>query len=213
MSQVRTLFAQLLAHRLLNDDAENNAIVGAFADALADVFEPLGLIAYGDEEARLDGARVMTDPAVAPLWALPHAAMYVGAKLPGRLPGEADADYLARARDAVVYPRGIRRGTHEAIHRAVRPHLTGTKTVIISDSYGGAYDIYVRTQTAETPDPAAVLQVLEGDYVSGGASGAIRAELALTYVVADYPAWPEGDVSWSAVAEGVTWSNVHAEDV
>jgi hypothetical protein len=213
VSHVADLFSGFLAHRKVDGDFENNAIVDALAGGLADAFERLGLIAFGDDEAGIDGARVLRDPRVAPLWALAHAALYVGAKMPGRMAGESDDDYLARARDAVAYPLGIRRGTHEAVRRAIAPLLTGTKTIIIEDSFGGPYDLYVRTQTAETPDPAQVQRLLEGDFVSGGQQGAIRAELKLSYVTADYPAWPEGERTWSAVANGVTWSNVTRGDV
>lgn len=239
MSHVADLFASLLEHRKVDGDAVNNAIVDALALALADAFERLGAIAFGIEAQpgydmsgtygegtyglalyapvpdtdAVDGSRVLRDPSVAPLWALAHAAMYVGAKLPGRMPGESDYDYLMRARDVAAYPFGIRRGTHEAVRRAIKAHLTGTQTVIIEDNYGSPYDIYVRTQADETPDPVLVQRLLEGDFVSGGQPGAIRAELSLTYVTADYPAWPEGERAWDAVADGVTWSNVHREDI
>lgn len=206
-------FAELLAHRRIEDDAENNAIVDALALAFADAFDRLGLVAFGDPEADLDGGRIVTDPEVAPLWALPHAALYTGAALPTRLADEDDASYTARARDAAVYPLGIRRGTHEAIRRRIQPYLEGAKTVFIADAYSGPYRIFVRTLIGETPDPALVEKVLVGDYVSGGEPGAIRAELVATYVAADYVAWPEATLRWTDVADGVTWANATREDL
>lgn len=210
---VTSRFEDLLAHRKIEGDDENNAIVDALALALGDVFARFGLIAFGDAEAGIEGSRILRDPTVAPLWALPHAALYVGAKLPGRLVGESDADYTARARDAAVYPFGLRRGTHEAVRRRIRAHLTGTQQVFISDNFGDDYGIYVRTLPDETPDPALIERLLEGDFVSGGEPGAIRAELALTYIADESPAWAEATVTWAAVDPAVTWANVRREDV
>jgi hypothetical protein len=214
VSYAHDLFAGLLAHRHIDGDDENNAIVDALALALGDVFEPLVLLAFGDESQGIAGmGRVLRDPAVAPLWALPHAALYVGARLPGRKAGESDQEYTARARDAAVYPFGLHRGTHEAIRRAINPYLTGNKTVFISDNYGGPYELYVRTLTEETPDPAMVERVLAGGFVSGSDPGAIRAELVLTYEAADYAAWLEATRRWSELGAGLQWSNVTREDL
>lgn len=213
MTATHDRFGELLEHRKVEGDAENNAIVDAIALALGDSFDRLGLIAFGDEEAGVEGARILRDPSVAPLWALPHASMYTGAKLPGRRAGESDEEYLERARDAAVYPLGILRGTHEAVRRAIQPLLTGTKTVIIADNYGDEYGILVRTMTEETPDPALVERTLQGDYVSGGQPEAIRAELVLTYTASDFVRWAEATRTWAAVDADVTWATVTREDL
>lgn len=211
MSVAADRLTSLLDHRRVDGDDESNAILDAIIGAVADGMARLGLVAYGEDG--ISGERFLRDPSVAPLWALAHAALYVGAKLPGRMSGESDENYTARARDAAVYPFGIRRGTHEAVRRALAPYLTGTKTVYISDTYGGPYDVFVRTLPGETPDPALAERVLEGDFVSGGTPGAIRAEQNLVYVAADGVTWLEATSSWSAVADGVTWANLNLGDV
>ena len=213
MSHIGDMFADLLTHRRIDGDAENNAIVDAFALALGDVFDRLGHVAFGDPEQGVRGEQILRDPAVAPLWALAHAALYTGAKLPTRLAEETDEQYVARARDASVYPLGIRRGTHEAIRRAIQSELTGTKAVYIADDFGTDYDLYVRTLIEETPDPARVERLLAGDFVSGGERGAIRAELILTYETSAAVAWAEATLTWGQIADGVTWSTATVEDV
>lgn len=214
MAVVADRLRTLLAHRYVDGDDENNAILDGIVDGIADAMDRLGVVAFGDDVAGVPAGRALSDPSVAPIWALPHAAMYTGAiPLPGRMAGESEEDWLARARDAAVYPLGIKRGTHEAVRRTVEPLLTGSKQVFIADDYGGDYDLLVRTIIAETPDPAAVEKALAGDYVSGGARGAIRAELVLTYVTADYPTFAEATLAFSAVPNGVTAENVTREDV
>lgn len=126
---------------------------------------------------------------------------------------ESDDDYLARARDAVVYPLGIKRGTHEAILRVVQPLLTGTKTVIIEDGYITPYGILVRTIASETPDPVAVQAAIEGDYVSSGRRGAMRAELVLTYLTDDVVTFGEADDNFTDLDPSVTALNVTRSDV
>jgi hypothetical protein len=210
MPTVTERLTDLLAHRrtgITESDAILDALIGAFGDAL----ERVGLVAFGDET--VSGVRYLRDPSVAHAWALRHAAMYVGAFLPGRAAGETEEAWLARARDAAVYPLGMKRGSHEAILRAVRPLLTGSKSVFITDTGGDPYEIQVRTVTSETPDPAAVQAAIEGDYVSGGRRGAIRAELVLDYVVSDVPTFAEATLRFDEVADGVTAENVTREDV
>lgn len=212
-SPVAERFAELLEHRRIDGDDTNNAIVDAIGAALGDVFEPLGLIGYGDEDAGFGPVQVLRDPTVATRDTLAHAALYTGATpLPGRRVGESDDDYLARARDAAVYPLGIKRGTVEAVKRAAQPLLTGTKSVVVAGVPGNPYQLYVRTRAAETPDPAAVRHAIEGDYVSGGARGTMRAELELLYFSSDSAAWLEATLSWSAAA-GVTWDTATLEAV
>jgi hypothetical protein len=140
--------------------------------------------------------------------------MYTGTiPLPGRSSTETDDAYLARVRQAAVYPLGPKRGTHEAIRRTVMPLLTGTQSVFIADDYGGDYDVLIRTITSETPDPAAVATAITGGYVSGGPRGAIRAELIVTYLTADSVTFAEATRRLNAVAAGVTTTNVTRGDV
>lgn len=202
----------LLEHRRTGE-LENDAILDSLAGAIGDAAGRVGLVGYGDPAQEVDGGRVLRDTRVAPLWALAHAALYVGARLPGRKAGETEDEYLTRARDAVVYPLGIRRGTHEAVRRTLQPFLTGTKSVYIGEDPNDPYAIVVRTENTETPDPAAARQALEGSFVSGGVPGAIRAELVLQYVTSAFATWIEGTRTYAATAATVTWANVTREDV
>lgn len=191
-------------------DPENDAILDAILGGIADAAERLGVIAFGTDE--IPPGRALSDPSVAPAWALAHAAQYTGAILPGRSAGESEEAWLERARSVAVYPGGIKRGTEEAVRRAAEPYLTGTKTVAISYT-GNPYEIVVRTITGETPDPAAVQLALEGDFVSGGRRGAIGAQQKLTYQVSDVPAFSEATLRFNEVADGVTADNVTLGDV
>lgn len=199
----------LLSSRYI--DAVSDPLLDALLGAVADAADRLGLVAFGSDT--VPPGRALDDPSVAPDWALPHAALYTsGGLLPGKKAGESQADWLARARDAAVYPLGILRGTDEAIVRVVQPLLTGTKSVFISVG-GDPYHLVVRTITSETPDAAAVQAAIEGSYVSGGARGAMRAELALTYTVSDTPTFSEATRTYSAVSTTVTGTNVTRGDV
>lgn len=201
----------LLASRYIDDDPENNAVLDALIGSVAEAADRLGIIAFGTDE--IPPGQALSNPAVAPDWALPHAGLYTGGVMPGRLAGETDEDYLARARDALVYPLGIKRGTEEAVRRVTEPLLTGTRSVFISYSGGDPYLVAVRTITSETPDAAAVQAAIEGSYYSGGKRGAIRAELHLSYVVSDDPTFAEATLRFSDVPNGITAQNVTRDDV
>lgn len=176
----------LLEHRR-GTDPTSDTLLEAIMSAIADALDRLALVAYGDPDQAIAPGAALNDPAVAPAWALAHAALYTGGTLPARTVGETDTAWLARARHAVVYPTGIRRGSHTAIRLAVEPLLTGTKSVSILDDVGGPYDLTVRTRTSETPDAAAARAAIEGSQVSGGRPGAIRAELKLVHVTSEDP--------------------------
>lgn len=201
----------LLASRYVPGDVENNAVLDAIIGGIADAADRLSLIAFGSDT--VPPGRALTDPSVAPDWALAHAAMYTGGILPGRQATELYDAWVARARAAVVYPAGIKRGTEEAVRRAAEPYLTGTKTVVISVGGGDPYQMVVRTITSETPTPALVQAAIEGSYVSGGQRGALRAEQTLSYLVSDSPTFAEGTRAMSAIANGVTALNVTRADV
>lgn len=87
------------------------------------------------------------DPAFAqhPRW----TAQLLGVQVP------ADATEQA-VRDLIVARPSFRRGTPGALRGAAQAHLTGTRRVDIFERDGSAYQLRVRTYTAETPDPAAV---------------------------------------------------------
>lgn len=191
--------------------ATSDGILDALLGGIADAADHLGIVAFGS--STVPPGQALTNPAVAPDWALPHASLYTsGGLLPGRNAGESDADYLARARDAAVYPLGIKAGTDEAIVRTVQPLLTGTKSVLISVG-ADAYHLSVRTLPSETPDQAAVAAAINGSYVSGGQRGAIRAELMLDYTVSDSPQFSEATRTFTTVTATATSTNVTRGDV
>lgn len=209
MSHAGGLFRELLAHRKIDEDDENNAIVDAFADALGDSFETLVSIAYGNEEGTTRPLQTLRDPSVADLDLLPHAALYTGALLPARNAGESDEDYLERARAAASALRNV--GSYQAIRETAEPLLTGTKNVYVMVDPLDPYTVLVRTRVAETPDPAAVEAAIEGDYVSGGRRGVLRAELGLNYAAADGVSWNETTITWGAVSDDTTWATATVE--
>lgn len=211
MSTFSDRLIALLASRYVDGDDENNLILDSLLGAIAAAGDQLDVIAFGTDD--VPAGKALNDPSVAPTWALAHAGQYTGGIMPGRLAGESMDAYLTRARSALVYPAGIKRGTEEAVRRALEPLLTGTKAVFISVSPGDPYTLVVRTITSETPDPAAVALALAGSYVSGGQRGAIRAELGLTYQVSDFVTFAEGTRAMNAVANGVTALNVTRGDV
>jgi hypothetical protein len=63
---------------------------------------------------------------------------------------------------------GTRRGTPDAIRAAVRAHLTGSKTVYLSERAGSAWQLRVATLTSETPSPSLVDALLKGPRVVPG---------------------------------------------
>lgn len=196
---------------IVGTNPSSDQILDAILGGIADGAERLGLVAFGDDT--IPPAHALTDPSVAPDWALPHASLYTsGGLLPGRLPTEGDATYLARARDAAVYPLGIKAGTNEAIVRTVQPLLTGTKTVIISVG-ADPYVVVVRTLPAETPSQSAVSAAIMGSYQSGGVRGALRAEMGLDYTVSDSPQFAEATRTFLTVTATATATNVTRTDV
>jgi len=61
-------------------------------------------------------------------------------------------------RSAITEHNGFQRGTPAAIRAAAAMSLTGSKTVILQERFGGeAYALGVYTLDSETPDPAKVL--------------------------------------------------------
>lgn len=191
-------------------DADSDLILDAIIGGIGDAADRLGVIAFGTDE--VPAGRALSDPSVAPSWALAHAAQYTGALLPGRGVLETEEAWLERARDAAVYPGGIKRGTEEAVRRTAAAYLTGTKQVVVSYT-GDPYEVVVRTITGETPDPAALQLALEGSYVSGGPRGAIGAHQKLSYLTSDQPTFSEATLRFSDVPDGVTGENATLGDV
>lgn len=145
---------RFLEHLLI--DPASDRLLRALGRALVAGMGRIHLVAHGNDVMR--PWQAITDPMAAPEWALGYAAQWTGGELPARLAGEADEDYLERARHEVVYPRGMRRGSYEAVLAAVRNTLTGTRSVQLLERQtapGNAPEWVVRviTYAEETPDP------------------------------------------------------------
>jgi hypothetical protein len=142
----------------LHVDSESDALLDALVLALFDPADRLSLIAHGDGETTGPWATI-TDPTVAPLWAIPHAALWTGANPPARRVGETDSDYLARARVELSHPRGMLRGSARSLRIVAQQpqYLSGTRTVRIAERFGGAlWQVGVLVLAAEVVDLAAL---------------------------------------------------------
>lgn len=120
--------------------------------AIATVFtEPIAEL-VAERDGRLPW-EVLFDPALCPAAYLPYLAQFVGVTLTS---GMTEAEQRA----AIVLPEGFRRGTADAIQQAIQRTLIGNKHVAFLEREGGAYQLGVRTQIAETPDEAATLAAI-----------------------------------------------------
>lgn len=183
---------RLLGH--LRHDPESDALLLGLVRALTSELERASLVAHGD--ATLRPWQAITDPVAAPAWALPYAALWTGGRMPRRLPGESEADYIARARHAVIYPRGIRRGSAAIALEAARRHLTGQRRVEFRERWeDDPWSLLVVTYAAETPDPGAVGAAIREVLPAG---------IVLTHNVLD-------GQDWQSVSEIGTWGEVRDE--
>jgi len=100
------------------------------------------------------GWSAVLDADRAPAAWLPWLAQFVGVRLRQGLAPEV-------AREAIKGMVGFRRGSPGALRAAAQQYLTGNKYVIINERVGGnAYQLAIRTITAETPDPDLVLNAI-----------------------------------------------------
>lgn len=175
----------LLEHLRIDDDSDE--ILAALLGGWGDMLERAALVAYGDPENGIRPWQVLTDPAVAPLWALPHAVMYTGGRLAPQLDSESDDDYLARAREEAIYPRGMWRGSARAMEVALKPLLTGTRYVRVIQRYNDdVWQILVIVKRGEAADEDAVrVRANDGDLVVAGTR--------VTLSIVDAPIVDEGD--------------------
>ena len=98
--------------------------------------------------------QLLFDPANCPASCLPYLAQYVGARI------TPDMDE-AETRAAIQAPESFLRGTVGAIEALIKRYLTGSKTVIITERYGGfAWRLRVETLAVETPDQAVIEEAL-----------------------------------------------------
>lgn len=95
------------------------------------------------------GWGTLMDVDVAPVWALPWLAQFVGVS---HIYGESEASQRIRIKEA----SGFHRGTPASIIGAARQYLTGTRRVELYERDGSPWVFRVRTYLSETPDPAKV---------------------------------------------------------
>lgn len=117
-----------LSHSPASDELLEQLVRG-----LLDPFERVSAAAHDGEYPW----QILTDPAAAPLWALPTAGLWTGGKMPARFTGESDVDYTARARGELIRPRSMRRGSPQSLRIIAQSYLTGTKTAVIAQRIGG----------------------------------------------------------------------------
>lgn len=87
----------------------------------------------------------------APYKALPWLGQLVGVDTPNIVTGESSLAHESRIRELVRATPGFKRGSPAAIEAAVSQYLTGTKTVIVRERNGSAYQLQVLTKRDETP--------------------------------------------------------------
>jgi hypothetical protein len=140
------------------DDANNNYALLTFLGGLAQMYEPIRVLADDGDNGEV-GWSVILDLLRCPTSGLPWLGQLVGAIVDPTL---SDADQRAQ----IQHVSGWARGSLAAIKAAPAPYLTGTKTVIIRERDSGvaptdpAYGLTILTYTAETPDPTAVLNAI-----------------------------------------------------
>lgn len=143
------LVHERLGPALTADDEATGWTLLAFLDAGV---RPLGEVddVVRDTDAGLGWAREL-DPELTSRPAF--LGQFVGATVPAGMSDD-DARHLVRDRPAV------RRGSPGALRSAAQQHLTGARRVDLFERDGSPYRVRVRTYTAQTPDPAAVLRAL-----------------------------------------------------
>lgn len=171
MSILADRAVNLLSYLLIDD--ESDALLEGLVRGLLAPADDLSLVAHGDGDT-IGPWQAITDPAVAPLWALPAAAQWTGGIMPARLPGETDDVYLARARAAVVHPNGMLRGSARSLTLVTQAYLTGTKRVNVLNQLGGdVWAVGVEVLASElTVDEAVLTAALNDNSIIGAGMAA-----------------------------------------
>jgi hypothetical protein len=119
--------------------------VGAFCDTYLQDIDDLS-----SDQPTYGGWGGIMNPDTAPLYALPWTAQFVGVRYNSAL---SQADNIALIKE----PTGWKRGSPQAIIAAIKPFLTGSKSVVLTERYtGDAYKVLVTTQTGECPNVPAM---------------------------------------------------------
>lgn len=180
------------------DDPDPDGLLDALTEGQLAPADRLSLVAHGDGTST-GPWQAITDPATAPLWGLPHAGLYTGAIMPKRLAGETDTTYETRARDEITHPRGMLRGSAQALRIAALAYVTGTQTVrIIERPDDDPWRALVIARPSEVPDQDALTAAVNDPAVI---LAGMRADVELT----DDPLINEGTrtVDTAAVAAAI----------
>ncbi len=158
--------ASAFALAALAHDPASDTLLEQLVRGLLDPFDRVSEVAHSGEYPW----QILTDPGVAPLWALPFAGLWTGGKMPARFAGESDVDYNARARAELVRPRGMRRGSPQSLKSLAQSYLTGSKTVVFAQRIGGnLYDHAVYVNASECPSTADLADALnQPDVIPAG---------------------------------------------
>lgn len=152
-----------------SDPPQNNALaiyISSLGDKLIQEIEDY---VSDDPITGAIGYSVLVDINRTPDKVLPWLAQFVGATLTG---GLSAANQRQQIRDLPNW----RRGSVAAMRDAPKPYLTGAKTVIFRERFGGPGKLTVITYTGQTPDSSAVLAALLSQKPAG---------ITLTYNVLD----------------------------
>jgi hypothetical protein len=200
-----TIVGDLVVRHLrhLEIDDESDELLHALARSLVTGIERAGEVAYGTPDCPAE--RVLTDPAVCPAWALPHAQQYTGGVTPPRPPGLTDEQWIAYWRQAAIQPFGALRGSPSALLTHAAAYLTAGANLRIVQRYGGdPFLTLVIARPDECPDPDALVAAVNADdvVIGGGrvdlalVNGVTWAELAAT-------SWQDlAAVPWHELADG-----------
>lgn len=106
-----------------------------------------------DSDTHVGWGRLL-DVDVAPVWALPWLAQFVGVT---PIFGLDEASQRLRIKEAA----GFHRGSVKAIKAAAGQYLTGTRRVELYERDGSPWRFRIRTYESETPNPQAVKDAVE----------------------------------------------------
>lgn len=135
-------------------DEENGSPLRALVAALAQGEQPVWALAENP------GLATHLAPASAPAEWLPWLARIVGARLTGGMS-------VDRQRAEIALPSARARGSVEKLADEIRPLLTGQQRVLLRIRSQSAWRIVVVTYSAETPDEAAVREVIDRYDIAG----------------------------------------------
>lgn len=164
-SLAEAVYAQI--EPLQNAEEDNNYALLIFLGALGQMLQDLDYLAHAPDADSPVWFNLLDLDAI-PDAALPWLGQFVGIRVN-------TAFTAAAQRQQIRNHQTWTRGSIAAIQAAIRPTLTGTQTITITERFGGnAYAIKVQTATTETPVPAATLAAIIAAKPAG---------LVLTFVV------------------------------